>query len=178
MIYRTQKGIPLDRNREQAVIQGGELCGHNHSNEKQGETMSKFSAAAVLAIILCSCGEDPSGTQTIHEGNWSGTAADSISLSFTVSGGSVENMTVLVTYDLSSHADTTVSWVFDADITDNQFQYQDVNGLNNWELGLTMDGTFSPPDHAEGALSTYCSYSEGGSTETDSLSASWTASPD
>lgn len=140
--------------------------------------MKKLAAAAVLAVILTSCGEDPSGTQTIQEGNWSGAAADSISLSFAVSGGSVENMTVLITYDLSSHADTTVSWVFDVDITDNGFQYQDVNGLNAWELGLTMDGTFSPPDHAEGTLSTYCSYTEGGSTETDSLSTSWTASPD
>lgn len=140
--------------------------------------MKKYALSAVLAIMIVSCGKDPLGTQTIHEGSWSGEAADSIPLSFTVSGGSIENMTLSVTYDLTSHADTTVSWVFDVDVTDNEFQYQDVNGLNAWELGLNMDGNFSPPDHAEGTLSTYCTYTEGGSSETDSLSASWTASPD
>lgn len=129
-------------------------------------------------FLVLACGNSPSGTQTIHQGNWSGITADSIPVTFSVSGDSMENITLSIGFEMESHPDTTYLWVFGAGITENQFQYIEINGISPWEFGVNLEGTFTPPNQVQGTLEAYCSFIQGGNTETDSLETSWSATPD
>lgn len=132
----------------------------------------------LLLLLVVSCGSSPSESHTIQTGGWSGFAADSIPVSFTVNGSSVENASLTVSYDLNTHPDTTVVWSFETDITDSGFQYTEMKGVTPWELGLDIQGAFSPPDQVQGSITAWCVYSQSGSSESDTLSASWSAEPD
>ncbi len=131
---------------------------------------------AAAALVL-SCGDNPSGSTAITGGDWSGTAGDN-PLTFTVeNGNTIKNMTVTLDFQFDSKPDSTVVWVFDSDITDNGFQYVDISGSSPWEFGLDIQGTFDPPGTVEGTITGWGVYSQGGSTETDSLTLSWSAQP-
>lgn len=132
---------------------------------------------AAVIILLTACGSSPSESKTIKDGNWSGTASDSTDITFTVDGNTIKNMNFTVEFQMESAPDTTVTWNFNTDITDNEFQYMDISGENEWQLGVNMTGTFDPPDQVSGDLTTWIVYSEGG-TETDTLETSWSATPE
>jgi hypothetical protein len=140
------------------------------------EKMKKLITAGIL--ILAACGSSPSESNVIQNGSWLGTAFDSTDVTFTVNGDSLQNMVFQVTYDMTSRPDTTVTWSCNTDITDDQFQYEVINGLNEWEFGLSMAGTFTPPDHVSGDITTWVVFTEGGGTETDTLETSWSAAPE
>ncbi len=138
--------------------------------------MKKLIMATVL--LLAACGSSPSESTTIQNGSWQGTAFDSTDVSFTVNDGQIENMAFQITYDMASQPDTTVAWSFDTEITDDSFQYLQITGENSWEFGLNMTGTFVPPDHVSGDITTWVVFTEGGGTETDTLETSWSAAPE
>lgn len=130
------------------------------------------------ALLLAACGGSPSESHTIQNGSWQGTAFDSTEVTFTVNDGQIQNMAFQVTYDTASQPDTTVGWSFDTEITDDSFQYLQITGENSWEFGLNITGTFDPPDHVSGDITTWVVFTEGGGTETDTLETSWNAAPE
>ncbi len=138
--------------------------------------MKKLITAA--ALVLAACGSSPSDSSTIQNGSWHGTAFDSTDVTFTVNDGQIQNMAFQVTYDMASQPDTTVAWSFDTGITDDSFQYLQITGENSWEFGLNTTGTFDPPDHVSGDITTWVVFTEGGGTETDTLETSWSAAPE
>ncbi len=133
--------------------------------------------AALLIAVFAACGSNPSGNVTIQEGSWSGMTADSIHISFTVSDTTMENVTFTVVYNFESKPDTSITWSFDGYIcSDNTFQHIDEEGSTCYSFSIDMQGTFTPPDHVQGSLVTVGVFDSTGTTETDSISVSWTAS--
>ena len=138
--------------------------------------MKKLNMAT--ALVLAACGSGPSERKTIQNGSWQGTAFDSTDVIFTVNDGQIQNMAFQITYDMASQPDTTVSWSFETEITDDQFQYMQITGEISWESGLNITGTFDPPDHVSGSITTWAVFTQGGGTETDTLEATWSAAPE
>ncbi len=151
------------------------MCYH----KKAGETKGRRNANHIHAGGGGPCAvlrRQPSGSTAITGGDWSGTAGDN-PLTFTVeNGNTIKNMTVTLDFQFDSKPDSTVVWVFDSDITDNGFQYVDISGSSPWEFGLDIQGTFDPPGTVEGTITGWGRIQQGGSTETDSLTLSWSAS--
>ncbi len=143
-------------------------------------SMGRRAAATALmaALALAACDSDPTGGGSVTGGDWSGTAMDSVPLTFTVSGDEVRRMTLEITYDLGQVPDTTVTWVFDADIVNDGFQYLEMTGVTPYSFSLDVSGTFDPPGAVSGTLSTSASYDSAGVGEEDSLAGSWSATPD
>ena len=135
--------------------------------------MKRLIPAAML--LAAACGSSPSGSETIQNGSWSGSTFDSTAVSFTVNDNQIQNMTFEITYELLSQPDTTLTWSFNTEISDNEFQYEDISGEDDWEFGVNMNGTFDPPHHVTGELTTWVVCTEGGGTETDTLETSWSA---
>jgi hypothetical protein len=135
--------------------------------------------AALLIAVFAACGSNPSGNDKIREGSWSGMTADSIPISFSVSGSTMENVTFTVDYHFESKPDTSITWSFDGNIcNDNTFEHEDENGSTYYSFSIDMNGTFTPPDHVEGSLVAIGIFDSTSVVESDTLSASWTASPD
>lgn len=134
---------------------------------------------ALLIGVFAACGSNPSGNDTIREGSWSGMTADSIPISFTISGNTMENVTFTIVYDFESKPDTSVTWLFVGSIlSDNTFGHEEENSTTYYSFFIDMNGTFTPPDHVQGSLVTVGVFDSTGTTETDSISVSWTASTD
>lgn len=134
--------------------------------------------AGLLIAIFASCGSNPSGSDTIQEGSWSGMTADSIPITFSISGNTMENVTFTIVYDFETKPDTSVTWLFEGNILkDNTFGHEEENSLNYYSFSIDMNGTFTPPDHVQGSLVSVGVFDSTGTTETDSISVSWTASP-
>ncbi len=137
----------------------------------------RFLFAFIVTLMLCSgCSNDPAGSQTIKQGEWSGCTDDSNNIIFSVNGDSVKNLTFTLNYTFYEHPDTSVTWTFDAAITDNGFEYQKVDDTGNWEFGLTMNGDFDPPEKINGYLDSYAKYSIGGTVEEAEIGVTWSAS--
>ena len=136
------------------------------------------SALVAVLLLIFACGSNPSGSTTIKEGNWSGFFMDSIPVAFSVSGSNMENVSLTVLYDFASHPDSSVSWVFNTGITDNTFQYYESNGSTPYAFSIDFQGTFTPPDKVTGTISTAAVYDSTGSSASDSLFGTWTASPE
>lgn len=135
--------------------------------------------AALLIAIFSACGSNPSGNDKIREGSWSGMTADSIPISFSVSGSTMENVTFAIVYDFETKPDTSVTWLFEGSIlSDNTFGHEEENGSGYYSFSIDMNGTFTPPDHVQGSLVAIGVVDSTGVVESDTLSVSWTASPD
>ena len=133
---------------------------------------------ALLVGVFAACSSNPSGNDTIREGSWSGMTADSIPISFTVSDTVMENVTFTIIYDFESKPDTSITWLFEGYIcSDNTFQHIDQEGSTYYSFSIDMQGTFTPPDNVQGSLVTVGVFDSTGTAETDSVSVSWTASP-
>ena len=137
-----------------------------------------IAGAAMLIAIVAACGSNPSGNDTIQEGSWSGMAADSIPISFSVSDTIMENVTFTVVYHFESKPDTSITWLFDGHIiSDNTFGHADEEGSTPYIFSIYMLGTFTPPDHVQGSLVAVGVFDSAGVVESDTLISSWTASP-
>ena len=135
--------------------------------------------ALLLALILSfACGDSPTEDKTISSGDWSGLYQDSMPVTFTVNESSMDNTTITVNYDFSTSVDTTIIWVFDADITDNTFSCETINGSTPYTFGLTFQGTFTPPDQVHGTILTYALFDSAGVHLADTLDGSWSATPE
>lgn len=137
-----------------------------------------IAGASLLIAIFAACGSNPSGNDTIREGSWSGMTADNIPISFSVSDTTMENVTFTVVYNFESKPDTSMTWSFDGYIcSDNTFQHIDQEGSTYYLFSIDMQGTFTPPDHVQGSLVAIGVFDSTGVVESDTISVSWTASP-
>lgn len=141
--------------------------------------MRKLIFAGILAIlaVIAGCGSNPSADTTITEGTWNGFYMDTIPVAFSVSGSSMQNVTLAVEYDFFSIPDTTIVWQFDADITDDTFQYFESSGSTPYSFSIDFQGTFAPPDHVSGSILTTATYDSAGVSSSDTLDGSWSAGP-
>lgn len=130
----------------------------------------------VFALLLSlACGSSPTENKTITEGNWSGFYMDTIPLTFAVNGNTMEDVSISIDYQLSTSVDTTVTWTFNADISDNTFMYENVNGGTPYTFSFAFQGTFTPSDHVQGTIVTYAQFDSAGVHLSDSLDGSWSA---
>ena len=134
-----------------------------------------YSALLLALILFLACGNSPTEDKAISSGNWSGLYLDSIPVTFTVNGSSMNSTSITISYEFSNSADSTITWVFDTGISENTFLYENINGSTPYTFALIFQGTFTPPDQVHGTILTYALFDSAGVHLTDSLDGSWSA---
>ncbi len=142
--------------------------------------LNKLIYFALLLVLILSfaCGSSPTENKTITVGNWSGFYLDTIPITFSVDGSSMEDVSITIDYQLSTPGDTTVVWSFTGAIEDDSVSCGDINGGNSYTFSLMLEGAFTPPDQVHGTILTYAVFDSSGVQSTDTLNGTWSATPE
>lgn len=137
-----------------------------------------ISVLAAFVLIISGCGDDASGpSDTWNNGDWTGSTASQIPVTFTLDHPDVSDWTITVTHE---YAGNTVdkTWTSPAltVAADSSFSWSDSVYADSLQYSFSMSGTFASGDSVQGLWDSTLYYQISGSSGVDDQGGSWTAS--